>query len=392
MARQGHECLILTSDANHLASVPDLHGSHLLHDIEGVKVCWIRTRKYVGAKSIGRVLSWLDFEWQLWRLRKGALPRPDAVIVSSLSLLTVFNGLWLRWRFRCRLIFEIRDIWPLTLVEEGGFSPWNPLVIALGWVERLGYRRADAIVGTMPNLAAHVKGQVASAAPVHAIPFGVDPDALGDGVSVPPEWVERHVLKGRFVVCHAGTIGITNALETLFDCARMMHDDPDVHFLIVGEGDLKEHYQAASADLSNVTFTGPVPKQMVQSVLRRVDLVYFATHPSKVWDYGMSLNKVVDYMLAARPVVGSYSGFRTMIEEAGCGSMVPAQDPTALRSEIERYRGMSAEQRATMGARGRAWLLEHRTYRELAAKYVEIALPEGSPSVSAQNPSAVQAA
>jgi glycosyltransferase involved in cell wall biosynthesis len=392
MVRLGHDCLILTSDSNHLANVPALRRSSMTETVDGVRVCWIKTRKYVGAKSVGRILSWLDFELRLWRLPKHTLPQPDAVIVSSLSLLTILNGLWLRWRYGCRLIFEVRDIWPLTLIEEGGFSRWNPFVVGLGLIERLGYRKADAVVGTMPNLRAHVDKQVRCSAPVYTVPFGVTPDDVSHQRPVPSDWVTRHIPRGKFIVCHAGTIGITNALDTLFDCARSMRGDPRVHFLIVGDGDLREQYELAVADFGNVTFTGPVPKNMVQSVLAKADLVYFATHPSKVWDYGLSLNKVIDYMLAAKPVIGSYSGFRTMIEEAESGTMVPARDVVALRKEIERYVEMPLSQRVAIGARGRSWLIENRSYAKLAEDYVALACNGRMPIVCSATSSSIRVA
>ena len=160
MASQGHHCVLFTSNSHHLIERPDFDGSCRTAPVDGVEVCRIRVLKYKGAKSVGRILSWFHFEWRLWRLPKLVFRKPDAVIVSSLSLLTIFNGLLLRRRYGCRLIFEVRDIWPLTLIEEGGFSPRNPLVVALGMVERLAYRRSDAIVGTMPNLKRHVTGGV----------------------------------------------------------------------------------------------------------------------------------------------------------------------------------------------------------------------------------------
>ena len=375
MVRAGHECLMITSDSNHLTNVPELTGRSLTERVDGVDVCWVRTRKFAGAQSMGRILSWIDFEWRLWRLSKRDFPRPDAVIVSSLSLLTILNGLWLQFRYRCRLVFEIRDIWPLTIIEEGGFSRRNPFVIGLGLIERLGYRRADAIVGTMPNLEQHVAEQVTRHAPVHTVAFGVDPEAPEVAEPLPTGWIERFVPAGKFVVCHAGTIGTTNALDILFDCARAMRDQPDVHFLIVGDGDLRPGYENACADLSNVTFTGPVPKQMVQSVLAQADLLFFSVLVSKVWRYGMSLNKVIDYMMSGKPILGSYSGFPTMVEESGGGTMVPAGDMEALKAEIERYKRMKPEERALIGARGRAWLLTHRRYDRLAAEYLAIALP-----------------
>jgi len=54
---------------------------------------------------------------------KGQLPKPDVIVASSLSPLTVVNGFLLRKRYRCRLVFEIRDIWPLTITEEGASVP-----------------------------------------------------------------------------------------------------------------------------------------------------------------------------------------------------------------------------------------------------------------------------
>lgn len=378
MARCGNRCLMITSDSNHLTNPPLLLERYLTERVDNVDICWVRTRKYQGAQSPGRILSWLHFEWRLLRMPKRRFARPDVVIISSLSLFTILNGFWLKRKFDCQLVFEIRDIWPLTLIEEGGFSPRNPLIRLMGWIERWGYRRADAIVGTMPNLIEHVEEQIGSDhAPVHCIPFGIDPETLTNEQSVPRDWVARFIPKNKFIVCHAGTIGTTNALDTLISCAQEMRERHDVHFLIVGEGDLKKYYERLCSELNNITFTGPVPKNMVQSVASHCDLMYFSALKSRVWQYGMSLNKVVDYMLAGKPILGSYSGYLTMIEEANAGSIVPAENVSMLRNEIDRYRTMSAEERRRIGSRGREWMLKNRTYAELAKKYLRIALPSG---------------
>lgn len=390
LAASGVRPVMLTSDSNHLTEPPRFAGASFRQVEDGVEVRWIRTRKYVGARSVGRVLSWLDFEWRLWRLPKGDLPRPDAVIVSSLSLLTIFNGLWLRRRHGCRLIFEVRDIWPLTIVEEGGFSPRNPLVMALAWVERLAYRKADAIVGTMPNLVEHVAAVAPGHAPVFCVPMGIDPLLLNGTAPLPDGWADEWIPRDRFIVCHAGTIGITNALDTLLQCARSMKAHDGIHFLIVGDGDLKERHRQECADLPNVTFAPAVPKEQVQSVLARCDLLYFAVHRSNVWRFGLSLNKLIDYMLAAKPVLASYTGHPSMIDEAGAGSFVPAGDAAALKTEILRYAHLPPTEREEMGARGRAWLLRERTYAKLAAELLRISLPDagqdGTRNASGERP------
>lgn len=107
--------------------------------------------------SYKRILSWFAFEWHLYFLDRRRLERPDVVIISSLSLLTILYGVFLKRLYGCKLVFEVRDIYPLTLTEELGISACNPLVLLLKFVEKLGYRRADLIVGTMPNLRSHVQ-------------------------------------------------------------------------------------------------------------------------------------------------------------------------------------------------------------------------------------------
>ena len=374
-AQLGYRSVIITSDSNHLAQAPSLDKPYLLQEVDGMQLWWVRTLKYQVAKSTRRILSWIDFEWRLLWMPKRQLPRPDVVIVSSLSLLTLLNGLLLRKRYQCRLVFEIRDIWPLTIVEEGGFSPRNPFVIVLGWIERLGYRHADAIVGTMPNLRAHVAKVLGVEKPAECIPMGINSTSLVETLDVSADYDAKYLPKGKFVVAHAGTIGITNALDTFLDCAESLVDNPATHFLVVGDGDLREQYRARYGHLPNLTFAPKVPKQMVQAVLAKCDLLYFSVHVSAVWRYGQSLNKVIDYMLAGKPIIASYAGYPSMINEAECGTYIPAGNMAALRAEVLRYSLLPKSEREMIGARGRDWLLAHRNYQALAQNYLAILFP-----------------
>ena len=379
-ARLGYKSVIITSDSNQLAQVPAMDQPYLEQEVDGISIWWVRTLKYQIAKSARRILSWIDFEWRLFLLPKDALPKPDVIVASSLSLLTVLNGFWLRKKFGCRLILEIRDIWPLTITEEGGFSLYNPFVVGLAWVERLGYRYADAIVGTMPNLREHVANVLGSEKSVMCIPMGVDNSMLVESLDVPEDYDAKYLPKGKFVVAHAGTIGITNALDTFLDCAKSLAGNVVIHFLVVGDGDLREHYLAKYGYLPNLTFAPKVPKQMVQAVLAKCDLLYFSVHVSAVWRFGQSLNKVIDYMLSGKPIVASYTGYPSMINEAECGTYVPAGDVAALRSEVLRYSLLPESERNVMGARGRDWILAHRNYAELAREYLAILFPGLSPT------------
>jgi glycosyltransferase involved in cell wall biosynthesis len=370
--RKGHTCFLFTSDSNHFGNMPILKTKMELEDADGVHVIWLRTLKYQGSHSLRRILSWIDFELKLWVLPKKAFRNPDIVIASSLSLLSILNGIFLKRKFGAKLVFEVRDIWPLTLIETGKFSRYNPCIIFLAWVEKFGYKQADLIVGTMPNLQLHVANVLGFPKPVHCIPQGVDASQAENQESASDSYLQTYIPEGKFIVCHAGSIGIANALDTLFDCAQLMKNNTNVHFLILGEGPMKSAYQKKCTELSNITFAPRIAKSQVQSVLQRCDLVYFACHASKLLEFGQSLNKIIDYMLSGKPVVASYSGFPSMINEADCGSYVPAYDAPALQNEILKYAALPSRDRDEIGARGREWVLRNRSFSTLADRYLQL--------------------
>ena len=116
-------------------------------------------------------------------------------------------------------------------------------------------------------------------------------------------------------------------------------------------------------------------KDQVQDVLRHCDATYFSVQSSNVWKYGLSLNKIQDYMVAGKPILSSYTGYPTMIDEAGAGLSAPAGDAVALRARILELAAMSSAEREAMGRRGREWLIAKRSYRALAQDYLDVALP-----------------
>ena len=368
--RAGRETLLLTSDANHLARFPESRTRYNHEVFDGVRTIWVNTRKYRKTASVERVLSWLDFERGLFGMSRSDLPRPDVVIVSSLSLLSVFYGYYLKAACGARLVFEVRDIWPLTMVEEGGFSRWHPLVVLLGMVERFGYRKADLVVGTMPRLDLHVREMIGRDKPFHCSPLGYAPEWEAEETPLPEEFLAKHFPVGKRVVGYAGSMGITNALDPLMRCIERLSGRTDVHFVLVGGGDLRETYVARLSGHCNASFVPKIERTQVPSFLRRCDILYLSVQDSPVWRLGQSLNKMVDYMLAGKPVIASYSGYPSMLNEADAGMFVPAGDADALMAAIVRMVELPADRRAEIGDRGRAWLLANRSYAALGRAYL----------------------
>lgn len=370
--RSGHTTVVISSDSNHLTHFPDFKSVYTKETIEGVDTWWIRTIKYKGSNSIRRIMSWIDFEIKLWFMNKSTLPKPDVVIVSSLSLLTILNGYWLKKKFGCKLFFEVRDIWPLTIIEEGGYNRRNPFVMLLSWVEKFGYRNSDIIVGTMPNLSEHVKAVTSKILNCHCIPFGYDPGLYDTLEKLPDGYEEFYIPKNKFIIGYAGSIGQTNALDTFLNCASEMKSDPDIHFLLLGDGDLLDEYKTRTKGLKNITFAPKVKKSQVQMALRHCNVLYFSVMDSNVWRYGLSLNKLIDYMMAGKPIIASYSGYPSMLNEAQCGIFIPAKDVPALMTAINEYKKMPKDELESIGKRGKEWLLKNRPYNKLALEYCKL--------------------
>jgi len=369
----GYTTIVITSDSNNLINLPKLDQKVMIENSNGVQIIWLKTIQYNIAKSFKRMLSWIHFEFNLFKLDKAKIVKPDAIVISSLSLFTILNGILLKHKYGCKLILEIRDIWPLTLIEEGGFSRFNPLILLLGLIEKIGYKHADTIVGTMPNLSEHVQNILKNELTVHCIPMGISSESICiDDKAGSNTDFDKYIPPNKFIVLYAGTIGITNALDTLFQCALHLNKFLDIHFVVLGDGALIDHYKEKFGNLSNLSFIPKVSKQEVSSILSKADLLYLSTFPSKVWNYGQSLNKLIDYMASGKPILASYNGFPSMINEAQCGYFIPASDIESMKNKILQLKDTPQKDRDLMGKRGRDWLLQNRTYPKLALEYAEI--------------------
>jgi glycosyltransferase involved in cell wall biosynthesis len=297
--------------------------------------------------------------------------KPDIVIISSLSIFTILYGYYLKRKFKSFLVFEIREIWPLTLIEEGEFSKFNPLAVLIGAIEKFGYRNADLIVGTMPKLNLHVENRVSTNKPVFCSPLGFESSNYNDEDLTTNNPFAYLVSEGKVIVGYAGSMGITNGLELFMATIKNMPHHTNIHFLLVGSGDLKAKYQSELTHCNNVTFLPRIEQDQVKSFLSICDILYLSTINSIVWNYGQSMNKVVEYMLAAKPIIASYSGYPSMINEAECGLFVNSQNTNDLEQAFLKYANLSKEERLKIGQNGRRWIFENRTYSNLAKSYLE---------------------
>jgi glycosyltransferase involved in cell wall biosynthesis len=369
-SRFGSNVTLITSDSNHFSNFPKSSRIFNEEKIEGVNLIWIKTLKYTKTASFRRILSWIDFEIKLFLLRIINKPKPDVIIVSSLSILSIIYGIYIKKRYKSFLVFEIRDIWPLTMTEEGGFSRYNPLVYIIGLVEKFGYRNSDLIVGTMPKLNNHVMNRIGYEKPFFCSPLGFNPDQyITNSIKVNNPF--HYLLDNKkTIIGYAGSMGITNALEPFIDAIKKMYLNTNLNFILVGSGDLKKKYEDELKNYNNVTFIPRISQDDVKYFLEICDILYLSTKDSKVWEYGQSMNKIVEYMIAGKPIIASYTGYQSMINEAGCGIFISSVNSDDIKDALLLYSSKSKEELNEIGKNGKKWIYNNRTYEKLAKEYI----------------------
>jgi glycosyltransferase involved in cell wall biosynthesis len=313
---------------------------------------------------VGRALNMVAFALRLARLPTDRLPRPDAILVSSPSPFPiVVAALWAN-RWDARLVFEVRDIWPLTLCELGGLSRLHPLVVAMQWCEDYAYRVADSVVSVLPQAASHMVSRGMDARKFRYLPNGVvanDTDSDGQA----PGAVRDVIRPEAFTIGFVGSLGAASAVETLIDAARLLVGDP-IQVVVVGQGHERERLMARAADLQNVTFVGPIPKPRVTAAIRLFDACFFGLRQSSLWRFGISPNKLYDYMAAGRPILFATNAVNRPVDEADCGRTVPPDDPAALAAAIRSLAACPPAELARLGANARAYVVARHDYAVLA--------------------------
>jgi glycosyltransferase involved in cell wall biosynthesis len=376
--RLGHRVTIVASSESHVRTqAPCLNGAaQLLETIDGIDYLWLATPPYRG-NGVARVRNMAAF---VMRLRErgaelAARLKPDAVIASSTYPLDIWPAHRIARLAGARLLFELHDLWPLSPMELGGYSRWHPFIMLLQAAENFACRRADAVVSILPKVREHLEAHGMAPAKLHLVPNGVDPAEWEHAAPALPSALEAALgtlrREGKFVVGYAGTHGIANALETLVDAAARLRDHP-VAFVLVGGGPEKAALaqQAASLGLSNVHFFDPIPKAQVPALLAHFDLAYIGWRRQPLYRFGISPNKLIDYMMAARPILHAVEAGNDPVAEAGCGLTVAPEDPQAVADGVLALLSLDPEGRAALGQRGRRFALANHTYPVLGRRFL----------------------
>lgn len=375
LAKLGYKVYLISSARHHLLrKQPEVSSGFEFEQVcDSFSMVWCDMPKYREAHSKKRVLGWFLFPWRLRKLAYLIPDSPDVVLCSSPSLLSFMGARHLAKRLKSKLVFEVRDIWPLTLMYIGGYSPRHPFIRLLQWVEDKAYRESDQVVSNLKNSVEHMASRGLQREKFTWVPNGFSLDEVNQKAPLNKQAFNQ-LPQGKFIVGYTGTLGVANSLDTLVDAAEKLRSYSDIVFVLVGDGKEKSTLQASvkSKKLINVIFVDAIPKVEIQAMLSHFDACYIGWLKDDLYRFGIGANKIPEYLFSAEPVIHAYSGACDPIVEAKAGLQTPAEDSDQLAEAVLKLYQMPAEKREAMGANGRKAALEQYEYGQLAEKLAQV--------------------
>ena len=304
-----------------------------------------------------------------FRAGGGWFRRVDAVITMSPPLTLGVTGWIVARSRRARLVFNIQDVFPDAAVETGAITN-RQVIAAARWLERLTYRGADAVTVLSDDLADNVRGKLppADAGRVHVIPNFVDTDAIVPGDRL-TSYRRELGIGDEPVVLYAGNVGFSQSLDLLLHAAREL---PEVTFLINGDGAARAALERDAAGLSNVRFAGYIADERLPELLATGDI---HAVPLKRGLGRVSVpSKTYSVLAAGRPALAAIdagTAVPTMLERSGGGVAVAPDDPDAFVRALRELLSLDDLGRS-MGAAGRAWVVEHASPEAVGVRYSDL--------------------
>jgi glycosyltransferase involved in cell wall biosynthesis len=368
LVKKGYSVTIVSSSYSHLfKNQPKVKKEN----IDGIEYLWLKTFNYGTSHDKRRVLKWFLFAFKVFFLLL-LLKKPDVIVVSPMAPFPILPAWILSKIYKAKLIYEVKDIWPLSLIELGGFSKSHPFIRFMGWFERFAINKSDIIVSNLQNYGQHLKENLNIDKEFIWISNGVDLDELSD-IEPLEDKIKNQIPKDKFIVGYTGTIGVANALDSFCEVAKLLKDYKDIVFVIVGNGQEKENLLKTYGNLDNILFINSIPKKQVQSILKLFDVCYIGLQKENLFKYGVSPNKLFDYMYSEKPILYAInSGKNNIVKLSNCGISVEAQNPQAIADGILSLYNMNKENRKKLGQNGKQYVLEYFTYEKLANRYKEL--------------------
>lgn len=377
LIHRGNQVFIFASSYIHNKYVNVLEPGETIREenIEGIHWVWLKTRAYRG-NGKARILSMIDY-YRMMMKHWNQFDPPDVIIGSAVHLFACLAGCRIAKKTGAKSISEIRDLWPETLIQIGRLKRNSPVARALFLLEKRVYRRSDKIVVTMPGGVDYIAGRGIPREKITYINNGVDSvlfDLRIQKYSMDDTPVRME--KGKFHVVYIGAHGAANSLENGLEALHQIQESgrEDIHLTMIGDGSLKPQLmeQARDLGLKNLSFYGSVSKEYIPAILHQADCLLFLMKDSPLYQFGISPNKLFDYLCSGKPIISAARSLNDPVKESGGGLCVAPENAEEAAQAIVACADMSPKQREEMGEKGRSFVKEHFDIPKLVDRLEEL--------------------
>ena len=302
------------------------------------------------------------------------LGAPDAVIASSPQLLVGLAGWWVSRLKHVPFIFEVRDLWPESLVAVGVGNAKSALHRSLTRIAAFLYQKADHIVVVTPAFREFLvdRWQV-SAEKISVVPNGVETRIFSP--QIPNHDLRNSIgADGKFVASFIGTMGLAHGLNTLIAAAeRFQRTAPDILFMLVGEGADRARITAIAEakGLSNIRFVPQQLREKVPDYIAASDVCLVLLKKSEVFETVIP-TKMLEFMSCSKPVILGVGGqAREMIEASRAGVCIEPENVDQLCEAILKFK-KEVWLRESLGRNGREYIIRNLSRERTADEYLEV--------------------
>ena len=351
LLKKGYEPTIFCASTRHNSdmSVDIPGGTYRLKSVEKIPYVFVKTTKY--KNGIERIKN-------MWNFYKNLYPstaeygkeygKPDVILASSVHPLTLLAGIKIAKKYNVPCICEIRDLWPETIVQYGTLKK-NSLVAKLLYKgEKWLYNKADKLIFTIPGGKDYVEEIGLSSSKVRYINNGVDLEEYNKNKE---EFIysDEHLDNpSTFKILYTGSMGVANELTYLVQAAEKVQEKgiDNIQFILFGHGSqrekLKEYVQ--NKGLTNIVFKEKVEKKFIPNILSRSDLNVFTGKHIPLYKYGLSLNKLFDYIASGKPTLSNMESGYDILVKHDCGKSVKGGSVEALVDGILEFYNMDQKE------------------------------------------------
>jgi colanic acid biosynthesis glycosyl transferase WcaI len=268
----------------------------------------------------------------------------------------------------------VQDSYPEILIAVGAARPDSTFVSVVNVINRWVYKYADRIIVMGRDMRELFEQKTRGLdIPVVVIPNWADLETINPEQRGSNALLDELGLSAKFVFLYAGNIGHPTDIKTLVDCAEMLLDHDDIHFLFIGAGAKKKWLEGevGARSLANTTVLDYRPRSE-QNIFLNACNVGLVALIKGMWGTAMP-SRTYNIMAAGKPILAltdDNSELARVIDEERIGWHTEPGDAEKLRDLIIMIYS-SASQLPDIGKRAREAAIAKYSRETAVAAYCE---------------------